>query len=182
MRCLLCLPYCLLHARLIYAAILRKTLHLKGKRIIELGAGTSIVGILAARLRADVTLTDLPLVVPQLQSNVSANMPSSGWPSFAPSVLPLSWGQYQASFPSDWDLVLGADIVYLAETYPLLLDTLAHLCKDGAVAYLSSKMRGEHRTPGFYRDTLPQRFHVELVHRDPTQNINIYRATQRGKQ
>ncbi|CAB1315163.1 unnamed protein product [Coregonus sp. 'balchen'] len=159
-----------------------KSLNLKGKRIIELGAGTGIVGILAARLGADVTLTDLPLAVPQLQSNVSANMPSSGWPSVAPSVLPLSWGQDQHIFPMDWDMVLGADIVYLAETYSLLLDTLVHLCKDGAVAYLSSKMRGEHGTPGFYGDTLPQRFHVKLVHRDPTQNINIYRATLRGKQ
>ncbi|KAL0978245.1 hypothetical protein UPYG_G00167930 [Umbra pygmaea] len=110
------------------------------------------------------------------------NMPSSGWPSVTPSVLPLSWGEDQERFPSDWDLVLGADIVYHAETYPLLLETLVHLCKDGAVAYLSSKMRGEHGTPGFYRDTLPQRFHVELVNRDPSQNINIYRAILREKQ
>lgn len=79
-------------------------------------------------------------------------------------------------------LVLGADIVYLSETYPLLLDTLVHLCKDRAVVYLSSKMREEHGTPGFYGDTLPQRFHVKLEHRDPTQNINIYSATLRGKQ
>ncbi|KAJ7999918.1 hypothetical protein DPEC_G00199390 [Dallia pectoralis] len=158
------------------------SLNFEGKRVIELGAGTGIVGILAARLGANVTLTDLPLAVPQLQSNLSANMPSFGWPSVTPSVLPLSWGQDQNNFASDWDLVLGADIVYLAETYPLLLDTLVHLCKGGAVAYLSSKMRGEHGTPVFYRHTLPQKFHVELVHCDPAQNINIYRALLRGTQ
>uniref|UniRef100_A0A8C8C244 Uncharacterized protein n=1 Tax=Oncorhynchus tshawytscha TaxID=74940 RepID=A0A8C8C244_ONCTS len=60
------------------------------------------------------------------------------------------------------------NIVYLSETYPLLLDTLAHLSKDRTVTYLSSKMRGDHGTP-------------KLLHRYPTQNINIYRATQRGK-
>ncbi|KAM4613929.1 EEF1A lysine methyltransferase 3-like [Polymixia lowei] len=155
---------------------------LRGKRILELGAGTGIVGILAARLGAEVTLTDLPLAVPQLQTNVSANMPISGWPSVPPTVLPLSWGQDQLSFPSDWDLVLGADIVYLSETYPLLLETLVHLCKNGAVVYLSSKMRREHGTPGFFEESLPNRFHVELVHRDVKQNINVYKAYLRGGQ
>ncbi|XP_029906801.1 EEF1A lysine methyltransferase 3 [Myripristis murdjan] len=159
-----------------------QSLDLRGKRIIELGAGTGLVGILAARLGADVTLTDLPLAVPQLETNVSANRPSRGWPATPPAVLPLSWGQDQLSFPSDWDLVLGADIVYLSETYPLLLETLVHLCKNGAVVYLSSMMRKEHGTPGFFEESLPSRFHVELVHRDAKQNINIYRASLRTAQ
>ncbi|XP_028854992.1 EEF1A lysine methyltransferase 3-like [Denticeps clupeoides] len=150
---------------------------LKGKKIIELGAGTGIVGILAARLGADVTITDLPLAVPQLQSNVSSNVPSLGWPGAIPKVFPLSWGKDQHEFSSDWDLVLGADIVYLPDTFPLLLDTLSHLCRVGTVVYLSSKMRAEHGTPAFYGGDLPQRFNVELVQRDLEQNINIYSAT-----
>lgn len=131
---------------------------------------------------AAVTLTDLPVALPQLQANVSANMPSSGWPSHPPAVLPLSWGEDHMKFPSDWDLVLCADIIYLPETYPLLVETLTHLCKNGAVAYLSSKMRKEHGTPGFYEDCLPSRFNVELVHRDDKQNMNIYRASLRTDQ
>lgn len=132
-----------------------------------------VVGLLSG---AAVTLTDLPLALSQLQANVSANMPSSGWPTALPTVLPLSWGEDHMNFSSDWDLVLGADIVYLPETYPLLVETLAHLCKNGAVVYLSSKMRQEHGTPGFFEECLPSRFNVELVHRDDKQNINIYRA------
>lgn len=128
---------------------------------------------------AEVVITDLPLAIPQLQSNVSANTPPSGWPSVEPTVVPLSWGQDQENFPSDWDLVLGADIVYLSDTYPSLLETLTHLCKDGAVAYLSSKMRKEHGTPRFYENDLPQRFQVELVQHDQVQNINIYQAIVR---
>ncbi|XP_026163005.1 EEF1A lysine methyltransferase 3 [Mastacembelus armatus] len=155
---------------------------LRGKRVIELGAGTGVVGILAARLGAAVTLTDLPLALPQLQTNVSANMPSSGWPSSPPATLPLSWGEDHMKFPSDWDLVLCADVIYLPETYPLLVETLTHLCKNGAVVYLSSKMRKEHRTPDFYEEHLPSRFNVELVHRDDKQNINIYRACPRAEQ
>ncbi|KAF7659635.1 hypothetical protein LDENG_00295040 [Lucifuga dentata] len=153
-----------------------QSVELRGKRIIELGAGTGVVGILAARLGAFVTLTDLPLAVPQLEDNVSINTPACGWPAAPPTVLPLCWGEDQLSFPSDWDLVLCADIVYIPETYPLLLETLTHLCKNGAVVYLSSKMRQEHGTPGFYEECLPIRFNVKLVHHDDQQNINIYRA------
>lgn len=122
------------------------------------------------------TLTDRPIVIPYLQSNVLANKPPSGWPSVPPTVRPLSWGQDHHTFSSDWDLVLGADIVYMSEVYPLLLDTLVYLCKKGATLYMSSKMRIEHGTPGFYRDSLPQMFHVVLVDHDPIQNINIYQA------
>ncbi|KAK5872247.1 hypothetical protein PBY51_012966 [Eleginops maclovinus] len=155
---------------------------LRGKRVIELGAGTGVVGILAARLGAVVTLTDLPKVLPQLQANVSANMPYSGWPTSLPNVLPLSWGEDHINFSSDWDLVLCADIIYLPETFLLLVETLTHLCKNGAMAYLSSKMRKEHQTPGFYEEYLPCRFNVQLVHQDDKQNINIYRASLRKDQ
>lgn len=126
---------------------------------------------------AAVTLTDLPLVLPQLQANISANMPPSGWPNTQPTALPLSWGEDQMNFPSDWDLVLGADIIYLPQTFPLLVETLAHLCKSGGLVYLSSKMRKEHGTQNFYEDYLPDRFNVELVHHDEKQNINIYRGS-----
>uniref|UniRef100_A0A3Q3AVU0 EEF1A lysine methyltransferase 3 n=1 Tax=Kryptolebias marmoratus TaxID=37003 RepID=A0A3Q3AVU0_KRYMA len=149
-----------------------ESVELRGRRIIELGAGTGLVGILAARLGAEVTLTDLPLALPQLQANVSANTPSDGWPSVPPTVLPLSWGRDHLNFPSDWDLVLCADIIYLPETYPLLVETLAHLCRNGAEVYLSSKMRKEHRTPSFYEEFLPSRFNVELVCHDDKQNNN----------
>ncbi|XP_008282904.1 protein-lysine methyltransferase METTL21B isoform X2 [Stegastes partitus] len=159
-----------------------QSVQLAGKRVIELGAGTGVVGILAARLGAEVTLTDLPLALSQLEVNVSANMPSSGWPSSPPSVLPLSWGEDHMNFPSDWDLVLCADIIYLPETYPLLVETLTHLCKNGASVYLSSKMRKEHETPSFYEEHLPSRFNVELVHRDDKQNNNIYKASLRTDQ
>ncbi|XP_032406117.1 EEF1A lysine methyltransferase 3-like isoform X1 [Xiphophorus hellerii] len=158
------------------------SVELRGRRVIELGAGTGLVGILAARLGAEVTVTDLPLALPQLQANVSANVPPAGWPFAPPVVLPLCWGEDHLTFPSDWDLVLCADIVYLPETYPLLVETLAHLCKNGAVVYLSSKMRTEHRTQSFYEEHLQSRFDVELVLRDDKQNNNIYRASKRAEE
>lgn len=92
-------------------------------------------------------------------------------------MLPLFWGRDLERFSSQWDLVLGSDIVYNPESFPLLLRTLVHLSQSGAVVYLSSKMRREHDTHEFYDTWLPQRFSVELVHRDTNKNINIYRTT-----
>ncbi|XP_031796918.1 EEF1A lysine methyltransferase 3 isoform X2 [Sarcophilus harrisii] len=154
----------------------KKNLDFRGKKVIELGAGTGIVGILAALQGGDVTITDLPLALEQIQGNVQANVPVGG----RAQVRPLAWGLDQGVFPEDYDLVLGADIVYLEQTFPLLLGTLRHLCGPNGTIYLASKMREEHRTGSFFHDMLPQHFQLELAQRDEEENINIYRATHRG--
>lgn len=125
------------------------------------------------------TITDLPSAVSQIEKNIAANMPLSGWPLDATAVSGLAWGLDHSRFFSSWDFVLGAVIVYLPETFPLLLDTHAHLCRDRAVVYLASTMRREHCAQDFYNRMLPNMFSVELVHRDPESNINIYKATLR---
>ncbi|MBN3303452.1 EFMT3 methyltransferase, partial [Amia calva] len=147
-----------------------------GQRVIELGSGTGILGILAARLGAQVTLTDLPHTLPQLRHNVSANRPPQGWPGPPPEVRALCWGKDQGQFGQDWDVVLGADIVYLQDSFPQLLATLAHLCGGGATAYLAARMRAEHGAGQFFGELLPRIFQVELLQSHPESNINMYRA------
>ncbi|KAK1151052.1 EEF1A lysine methyltransferase 3-like [Acipenser oxyrinchus oxyrinchus] len=148
-----------------------------GKRVLELGAGTGIVGILVALLGGDVTITDLPTALKQIQLNVSSNMPA-GCRNF-PRVRALAWGKDHHDFPSDYDLVLGADIVYLQDTYPALLRTLDHLCGEGTTVYLSSKMRREHGAVVFYEEQLPRYLEAELVHRNDCENISIFRGTKK---
>ncbi|XP_075055431.1 EEF1A lysine methyltransferase 3 [Mixophyes fleayi] len=148
-------------------------LNFKGKKIIELGAGTGIVGILVSLLGGHVTLTDLPQILPQIKKNVSANVPSD----HLLNVSALSWGLDQELFPQDYDFVVGADIVYLKETYDLLLHTLQHLCGPRTTIFLSSKMRQEHGTLDFFQDILPQHFNLELVKRNVEKDLNLYRVT-----
>ncbi|XP_051865699.1 EEF1A lysine methyltransferase 3-like isoform X2 [Pristis pectinata] len=146
------------------------------RKVIELGAGTGIVGILAVLLGGDVTFTDLPRALKEIESNISVNVPSSC--IHCSRVRALSWGHNHTWFPGDYDFVLGSDIVYLPEIYPLPVRTLRHLSAQSATVYLSSKMRREHRTISFYEEILPQHFQCRLLHRNEEQNINLYKATQ----
>jgi predicted nicotinamide N-methyase len=52
---------------------------LKGKRVIELGAGTGVVGLAAGALGAKVVLTDLPHLLPGLTRNVEVGCTSLTW-------------------------------------------------------------------------------------------------------
>ncbi|CAH2224526.1 -lysine methyltransferase METTL21B [Pelobates cultripes] len=149
-------------------------LNFKGKKVIELGAGTGIVGILVSLLGGDVTMTDLPHTLSQIKTNVAANLPDD----YLNKVRALSWGLDQDKFPQDFDYILGADIVYIEDTYPLLLRTLKHLCGPQTTIYLSSKMRPEHGTLTFFQDILPQHFVLDIVQRDEEEDINIYKITQ----
>ncbi|KAL2871830.1 VPS28 protein-domain-containing protein [Aspergillus lucknowensis] len=100
-------------------------------RALELGAGTGLVGLSFAALRgksANIHLTDLPPIVPNLAHNVALNVElltktdanvTTGvldW-SATPEILPSSKDQY--------DLILAADPLYSPSHPQLLVDTIA---------------------------------------------------------
>ncbi|XP_020640257.3 EEF1A lysine methyltransferase 3 [Pogona vitticeps] len=149
-----------------------------GKKVIELGAGTGMVGIIVSLLGGDVTITDLPVALKQIEENVLRNLP--GKCMARTRVCALSWGLDHKEFPQNYDFILGADIVYLKDTYPLLIRTLQHLCGDQSTIYLSSKMRQEHSTPLFFETLLPMHFSSTLAFRDEVENINIFKVTKKN--
>ncbi|XP_046870323.1 protein N-lysine methyltransferase METTL21A [Hypomesus transpacificus] len=148
---------------------------LKGKVAIELGAGTGLVGIVAALLGARVTITDREPALEFLAANVKANIPSEQ--EATAQVSELTWGEclehYQAG---GFDIVLGADIVYLEDTFVSLLQTLEHLCSANTVILLSCKIRYERDTK--FLDMLRQKFMVEEVHYESQRDIHIYKAVK----
>ncbi|NXL95105.1 MT21A methyltransferase, partial [Alectura lathami] len=175
---------------------------LRDRSVIELGAGTGLLGIVATllglldlkhcipnalfmtsttclryilpyHLGARVTITDREAALEFLESNVRANLPSELHSRAV--VKELTWGKDLANFPPGaFDVVLGADIIYLEETFTELLQTLEHLCSEQTVILLSCRIRYE-RDNNFLK-MLRGHFSVYEVHYDSSKDVHIYKA------
>ncbi|XP_072329522.1 EEF1A lysine methyltransferase 3-like [Scyliorhinus torazame] len=143
------------------------------KKVIELGAGTGIVSILAALLGGDVTITDQPKLLNRIERNVSFNIPSSFKPQV--KVRALRWGLDNSLFPSDYDYILCSDIMYFHYNIPLILETLLHLSNEKTVVYFASTMFYGQNVTREGHVTLSQYFQTELVCRYDVEDVNVYR-------
>eukprot|EP00434_Breviolum_minutum_P007661 symbB.v1.2.006757.t1/scaffold405.1/size210896/13 len=106
-------------AALLLSAYLRVT-RCQAQRTLELGSGTGLVGLVASRLGAKVTFTDLPGMLPLLEANVKENHVDA-------EIRPLVWQDAASSWISvghSYDLVLMSDVLYHAEQYDALLTVL----------------------------------------------------------
>ncbi|CAL5340562.1 unnamed protein product [Camellia sinensis] len=122
---------------------------LKGKRVIELGAGCGVAGFGMALLGCDVVSTDqtevLPLLMRNCERNASRIMQMNlGSDSFGSiQVAELSWGnvdQIKAVDPP-FDYIIGTDVVYAEHLLEPLLQTMLALSGPKTtilVQYLSS--------------------------------------------
>ncbi|XP_055496021.1 EEF1A lysine methyltransferase 3-like [Leucoraja erinacea] len=149
-----------------------------GKTVIELGSGTGIVGILTTLLGGEVTMTDKPNTLKQIENNVSINIPSACRHRI--NVQALTWGEDHARFPTNYDFILGSDIVYSSVSYPALVETLCHLAQQGATIYLSSELRKMNGSPYFHDELLPRHFNCQVVDKVDGKNVIVYKMTRIG--
>lgn len=109
----------------------------RGRDVLELGAGVGLVAIVAAFLGTPsrVVATDLPHVVPLLQRNVDAN-------DVRVECVPLDWDKVDAAaVPGDAErVVLAADCVYSPGLAALFARALS-ACLGIGDAYVASKVR-----------------------------------------
>ncbi|KAI0778904.1 S-adenosyl-L-methionine-dependent methyltransferase [Trametes elegans] len=91
-------------------------------RVLELGAGTGLLSIVAAKCLASSTSTPTivatdyhPSVLANLRENVKTNFPPSS--GVGVDVLPLDWQNpvYEGPFAEAFDVILAADVVYHPE-------------------------------------------------------------------
>ena len=115
---------------------------LKSKNILELGAGTGLTGIVASLLGANVTITDVKDSLDICTANVNENLRKDRH-NF--QVKPLSWGH---NLSKDWsnehfDVIIGADLVYIENVLADLVKTFQHFSKinPNIKIYLSGKLR-----------------------------------------
>uniref|UniRef100_A0A8C6UAZ4 Methyltransferase like 21C n=1 Tax=Neogobius melanostomus TaxID=47308 RepID=A0A8C6UAZ4_9GOBI len=104
------------------------------KAVLEIGAGTGLLSIVASLLGAWVTATDKPDILSNLKFNLLRN--TKGRSRYTPQVAPLTWGSdLDRDFPYPsyhYDYVLAADVVYHHECLDELLKTMHHFCRPGS--------------------------------------------------
>ena len=114
------------------------------KRIIELGSGTGLVGIVCGILGCSKYLiTDLPGALPLCGKNIQVN--SANLIPGVVSLQPLSWGNDADIIAAGegWDLIIGTDIVYHQEEFVLkaLAETVIRLSGASSIFLLAYEDR-----------------------------------------
>ncbi|KAF3454925.1 hypothetical protein FNV43_RR05373 [Rhamnella rubrinervis] len=144
-------------ASLVFAKFLEKNCRrgrfspskLKGKRVIELGAGCGVAGFGMALLGCDVVATDQIEVLPLLRRNVERNSSrivqmNPGSDSFGSvQVEELSWGNedHIRAVGPPFDYIIGTDVVYAENLLEPLLQTIFALSGPKTTVVMGYEIR-----------------------------------------
>ncbi|XP_021815948.1 methyltransferase-like protein 23 isoform X2 [Prunus avium] len=125
----------------------QQRLRFSGAGVVELGAGTSLPGLVAVKVGADVTLTDDSSrleVLDNMKRVLDLNKLEC---NFCFQVLGLTWGVWDAStFSLHPKFILGADVLYDASAFDDLFATVTFLlqCSPGSVFITTYHNRRKH--------------------------------------
>jgi hypothetical protein len=125
---------------------------LQGKRVLEIGAGTGLVGLVCSILGAHVTMTDLPVALPLLHKNaesVRVQLEDLGREMTEPTIRPLDWTvpiSEQGIDVGEFELVIGADVIYNPALFPHLATTIRSvIASPRQTLWLANRLRGVER-------------------------------------
>ncbi|XP_036966821.1 S-adenosylmethionine-dependent methyltransferase domain-containing protein [Acanthopagrus latus] len=152
---------------------------LMDKAVLEIGAGTGLLSIVASLLGAWVTATDLPDILSNLTFNLLRNTKSRSL--YTPQVAALTWGQdLGRDFPSSschYDYVLAADVVYHHDFLEELLETMRHFCQPGSRTTLLWANKIRFQSDLRFTERFKSIFNTTLLAEFPEQEVSIYKAT-----
>eukprot|EP00567_Pseudictyota_dubia_P010032 CAMPEP_0197460458 /NCGR_PEP_ID=MMETSP1175-20131217/54106_1 /TAXON_ID=1003142 /ORGANISM="Triceratium dubium, Strain CCMP147" /LENGTH=163 /DNA_ID=CAMNT_0042995549 /DNA_START=232 /DNA_END=723 /DNA_ORIENTATION=+ len=105
---------------------------LRDLRILELGSGTGWLALTLAHAGAIVTATERPGALTLLTRNVYGHLDRTAAEEatcISVEVEQCKWGD-NVRVAGEFDIIIGSDLFYIVESYPLLLNTLlVHNCK-----------------------------------------------------
>ncbi|GFO28945.1 protein-lysine methyltransferase mettl21d-like [Plakobranchus ocellatus] len=123
----------------------RGTVNWSKQAVLELGAGTGAVGLVAASLGANSVVSDLPELVPLIKQNIDTNREKLSGSCQAAA---LTWGDEDqmkslkdASFPEGPDYIMVADCVYYQESVTQLVETIVCLSSSKTTVLCSYEDR-----------------------------------------
>ncbi|KAF4800024.1 Protein-lysine methyltransferase METTL21D [Turdus rufiventris] len=133
------------------------------RRVLELGAGTGAVGIMAATLGANVTVTDLEELQELMLVNIENNKHLVTG-SIRAKV--LKWGEDVTEFQPPPDYILMADCIYYEESLEPLLKTLKDLTGPDTCVLCCYEQRTMGKNPEIerkYFELLQKDFELERI-------------------
>ncbi|XP_034043068.1 protein-lysine methyltransferase METTL21E-like [Thalassophryne amazonica] len=157
----------------------QQQMNLMDKTVLEIGAGTGLLSIVASLLGARVTATDLPDILPNLTYNLLRN--TKGRCRYTPQVAALTWGQnLDRDFPYaayHYDYIFAADVVYHHNNLKELLATMHHFCRSGSQTTLLWANKIRFPSDLQFTECFMNSFNAMLVTDLPQQQMRIYKAT-----
>lgn len=126
---------------------------------------------------AHTTITDLEKAIPYLTEVVNTNLPKRFEGQF--TVQALDWRENLESCTKTYDVILGADIIYIEETFPDLLRTIEHLSDENTLVYISCRIR--YTRDSNFLQMLSEVFDLKKVHVDRAKDITIYKGKKKTK-
>uniref|UniRef100_A0A8D3CX11 Valosin containing protein lysine (K) methyltransferase n=1 Tax=Scophthalmus maximus TaxID=52904 RepID=A0A8D3CX11_SCOMX len=135
-----------------------------GRSVLELGAGTGVVGLMAATLGAQVTLTDLEDLQTLLKVNIHENQALVSSGSITAKV--LKWGEDVSDFLPPPQYILMADCIYYEQSIVPLVESLKLLSGPETCIICCYEQRTEGVNPKVEREffeLLKQHFRCEEI-------------------
>ncbi|XP_041968466.1 protein-lysine methyltransferase METTL21D-like [Aricia agestis] len=155
---------------------------LSGVRVLELGSGLGVVGLTAATLGAQVTLTDLPEALPLLRLNIAENKSKIGSMGGYAIAESLVWGDTNSEIQKqEFDMIVMADCVYYEDAINPLIETLK--CLNNTInkkptIYLTQELRDsdiQKKLWSVFYEKLSEFFFIEKIPEEQ-QHVN-YRSS-----
>ncbi|CAE6457837.1 unnamed protein product [Rhizoctonia solani] len=148
---------------------------LTGQRVIELGSGTGLVGLVAGLLGAEeVVITDQESeqLINIMKENVELNNLQG---RVRASV--LNWGEpISPDLPSTASLIIAADCVYAEPAFPLLVSTLADLNNTYPEAEILFCYKKRRKADKRFFGMLKKQFTWEEIADDPEREVYTRQA------
>ena len=158
----------------------------KGKRAIEFGSGTGLVGMAARACGAlQVMLTDMEEHVPVLRGTMELNqhLGESGWLQAQAH----EWGVNLEAFlgvpgGAQFDVVLGSDIIYEPKSWVGLVTSIDYFSSLEAVVLIAYRRR--HEDDHQFFTALGEKFNIDVVPFESkmfplARDINIFRCKRK---